>query len=297
MSQLPALGNRQTAASTPADQMQPKTAGNPGSAAANALMQRTAQDVVALSKKGLDLSAQGLSERTDALGHATLDVAQDFLGNMARQMFGDGAAINFDSIDLSASSGYSAQMASLSGPNGRAGMAGFSLAENAHFIGKGTITTADGQRFEFELEVQYESKISASAQYLTQGAQPRPVDATADDGSDGGDGKLPAVELPDMDFAGSLGDLFRMLGQQLRSSIYDARDQAGGAGKEAGSLTLRLLDLMQPKMTEAPETLQNGATPEQQAKAETQAKALAQAYGASDGGIGGKPDGAPKPAV
>lgn len=293
MSQLPALGNRQTAASTPAGQMQPKTAGNPGSAAANALMQRTAQDVVALSKKGLDLSAQGLSERTDALGHATLDVAQDFLGNMARQMFGDGAAINFDSIDLSASSGYSAQMASLSGPNGRAGMAGFSLAENAHFIGKGTITTADGQRFEFELEVQYESKISASAQYLTQGTQP--ADAAADDGSDG---KLPAVELPDMDFAGSLGDLFRMLGQQLRSSIYDARDQTTGTGKEAGSLTLRLLDLMQqPKMTESPETLQNGATPEQQAKAETQAKALAQAYGASDGEIGGKPDGAPKPAV
>lgn len=272
MSQLPALGNRQTAANT-LPQTSPKAAGN-GSGAANALMQRTSQDMVALSKKGLDLSAQGLSDRTDALGNATIDVAQDLLGNMARQMFGDGAAISFDSVDLSASSGYAAQMASYAGPNGRAGMAGFSLAENAHFIGKGTITTADGQSFEFEIEVQYESKISASAQYQSQAA------AAGDDGEDGN--TLPSVDLPKMDFAGSLRDLFSMLGQQLRSSIYDAQaaqEDKTGAANEAGSLTLRLLDLVQqPKAQATPE-----ATPEEQARAQSQAKALAQAYGAPDG--------------
>ncbi|KAB8042688.1 hypothetical protein [Janthinobacterium aquaticum] len=282
MSQLPAIANRQSAANT-LSQTAPKAAGSgSGSGATNALMQRTSQDMVALSKKGLDLSAQGLSDRTDALGNATVDVAQDLLGNMARQLFGDGASINFDSVDLSASSGYAAQMASYAGPNGRAGMAGFSLAENAHFIGKGTITTADGQSFEFEIEVQYESKISASAQYQSQAAAAGAGDE-AEDGSE-----LPSVDLPKMDFAGSLSDLFKMLGQQLRSSIYDAQaaqDEKAGAANEAGSLTLRLLDLVQqPKAqaTPAPASTTN-ATPEEQARAQSQAKALAQAYGAPDG--------------
>lgn len=282
MSQLPALGNRQTAANT-LPQTSPKATGN-GSGAANALMQRTSQDMVALSKKGLDLSAQGLSDRTDALGNATVDVAQDLLGNMARQLFGDGASINFDSVDLSASSGYSAQMASYAGPNGRAGMAGFSLAENAHFIGKGTMTTADGQSFEFEIEVQYESKISASAQYQSQAAA-----AAADDGAEDGS-ELPSVALPKMDFAGSLSELFKMLGQQLRSSIYDAQaaqDDKAGVNNQAGSLTLRLLDLVQQPKAQA-ETMSapastTNATPEEQARAQSQAKALAQAYGAPDG--------------
>ena len=115
--QLPALGARQTGASTLTGQQPAKTGGN-ASSAADALMQRTSQDVVALSKKGLDLSAQGLAKRTDTLGNATVDVAQDFLGNMARQMFGDGAAISFDSIDLSAASGYAAQASSVSGADG-----------------------------------------------------------------------------------------------------------------------------------------------------------------------------------
>jgi len=285
MSQLPAIANRQSAANT-LPQTSPKAAGN-SSDAANALMQRTSQDMVALSKKGLDLSAQGLSDRTSALGNATVDVAQDLLGNMARQLFGDGASINFDSVDLSASSGYSAQAASLSGPNGRAGMAGFSLAENAHFIGKGTITTADGQSFEFELEVQYESKISASAQYQSQATAAGAGDE-AEDGSE-----LPTLDLPKMDFAGSLSDLFKMLGQQLRSSIYDAQaaqDDQTGAANEAGSLTLRLLDLVQQPKADAaampaPATATastSNATPEEQARAQSQARALAQAYGAPE---------------
>ncbi|OBV38683.1 hypothetical protein [Janthinobacterium psychrotolerans] len=277
--QLPALGARQTGASALTGQQPAKTGGN-ASSAADALMQRTAQDVVALSKKGLDLSAQGLAQRTDALGNATLDVAQDFLGNMARQLFGDGASINFDSIDLSAASGYAAQVSSSSGAGGTRNAAAFSLAENAHFIGKGTITTADGQSFDFELEVQYESKISASAAYETSNEA-----EVADTGEDGG---LPTLQLPSMNFAGSLGDLFRMLGQQLQSSIYDASqdsaDQAKAkAGDEVGSLRLRLLNLLQPPKTvdeaakpvEVPTTAAPELTPEAQARA----RAVAEAYG------------------
>ena len=285
--QLPALGARQTGASTLTGQQPAKTGGNGGnaSAAANALMQRTAQDVVALSKKGLDLSAQGLAQRTDALGNATVDVAQDFVGNMARQLFGDGASISFDSIDLSAASGYAAQASSMSGAGGTRNAAAFSLAENAHFIGKGTITTADGQTFDFELEVQYESKISASAAYETSNEIQDSQDADADAGEDSG---LPTLQLPSMNFAGSLGDLFKMLGQQLQSSIYnagqDSVDQTQSKpGDEVGSLRLRLLNLLQPPKTvdEAakPAEVPTDAAPELTPEAQARARTVAEAYG------------------
>ena len=285
--QLPALGARQTGASTLTGQQPAKTGGNDGnaSAAANALMQRTAQDVVALSKKGLDLSAQGLAQRTDALGNATVDVAQDFVGNMARQLFGDGASISFDSIDLSAASGYAAQASSMSGAGGTRNAAAFSLAENAHFIGKGTITTADGQTFDFELDVQYESKISASAAYETSNEIQDSQDAATDAGEDSG---LPTLQLPSMNFAGSLGDLFKMLGQQLQSSIYnagqDSVDQTQSKpGDEVGSLRLRLLNLLQPPKTvdEAakPAEVPTDAAPELTPEAQARARAVAEAYG------------------
>ena len=277
--QLPALGARQTGASTLTGQQPAKTGGN-ASSAADALMQRTSQDVVALSKKGLDLSAQGLAQRTDALGNATLDVAQDFVGNMARQLFGDGASIRFDSVDLSAASGYAAQASSVSGAGGTRNAAAFSLAENAHFIGKGTITTADGQTFDFELEVQYESKISASAAYETSNEEQA---ADTDDG-----GGLPTLQLPSMNFAGSLGDLFKMLGQQLQSSIYnagqDSVDQTQSKpGDEVGSLRLRLLNLLQPPKTidEAakPVEVPTDAAPELTPEAQARARTVAEAYG------------------
>lgn len=277
--QLPALGARQTGASTLTGQQPAKTGGN-ASSAADALMQRTSQDVVALSKKGLDLSAQGLAQRTDALGNATLDVAQDFVGNMARQLFGDGASISFDSVDLSAASGYAAQASSVSGAGGTRNAAAFSLAENAHFIGKGTITTADGQTFDFELEVQYESKISASAAYETSNEEQA---ADTDDG-----GGLPTLQLPSMNFAGSLGDLFKMLGQQLQSSIYNAGQDSADAsdakpGDQVGSLTLRLLNLLQPPKTvddaATPLALPTDAAPELTPEAQARARAVAEAYG------------------
>ena len=284
--QLSLPGARQSAASNLTGQ-QPARTGSNAPKAADALMQRTAQDVVALSKKGLDLSAQGLAQRTDALGNATLDVAQDFLGNMARQMFGDGASISFDSIDLSTASGYAAQASSSTGAGGTRNAAAFSLAENAHFIGKGTITTADGQSFDFELEVQYESKISASAAYETSNEIQDSQDADADAGDDSG---LPTLQLPSMNFAGSLGDLFKMLGQQLQSSIYnagqDSVDQTQSKpGDEVGSLRLRLLNLLQPPKTvdEAakPAEVPTDATPELTPEAQARARAVAEAYGKS----------------
>ena len=272
MSQLPALASRQPAANTLAGQQPSRTGSGATGLAASPLMQRTAQDVVALSKNGLDLSAKGLEQRTDALGNATVDVAQDFLGNMTRQLFGDGASIAFDSVDLQAGSSFSS--GSVSGAGGSSRAAAFSLDENAHFIGKGKITTADGQTFDFELEVQYQSNISAGA--LTQTQDDAQEVAPSDDAA------LPAKELPATHFAGNLHDLFKLLGQQLQSSIFNQQSDGASAsdkdGDLAGSLSLRLLKLVQPDNTvEAAKADKKAAesTPEEQARA----RALAIAYG------------------
>ena len=273
MSQLPALvsGSRQPAANTLAGQAPQKAGTGVASLGASPLMQRTAQDVVALSKNGLDLSARGLSQRTDALGNATVDVAQDFLTSMTRQLFGDGATIAFDSVDLQAGSSFSSGNASVSGAGSSSRAAAFSLDENAHFIGKGKITTADGQTFDFELEVQYQSNISAGAFAQTQD------DAQEVPPSD--DAALPAKELPATTFAGNLHDLFKLLGQQLQSNLYQsASDGASASGKDgdlAGSLSLRLLKLVQPDNAAEAAKKAVATAPEDQARA----RALALAYG------------------
>ena len=237
--------------------------------AGSPLMQRTAQDVVALSKNGLDLSAKGLAQRTDALGNATVDVAQDFLGNMTRQLFGDGATVAFDSVDLQAGSSFSSGSASVSGAGSSSRAAAFSLDENAHFIGKGKITTADGQTFDFELEVQYQSNISAGALVQTQ------EDAQEVPPSD--DAALPAKELPATTFAGNLHDLFKLLGQQWQSNLYQGMSDgaSGNDGELAGSLSLRLLKLVQPDNTADAAKKTVESTPADQARA----RALALAYG------------------
>ncbi|CAM3135020.1 hypothetical protein [Janthinobacterium lividum] len=274
MSQLPALASRQPASNTLAGQQPSRTGSSATGLAASPLMQRTAQDVVALSKNGLDLSAKGLSQRTDALGNATVDVAQDFLSTMTRQLFGDGATVAFDSVDLQAGSSFSSGSASVSGAGGSSRAAAFSLNENAHFIGKGKITTADGQTFDFEVEVQYQSSISAGVLEQTQ-------NATEEAGS-ADDAQLPAKELPATHFGGNLHDLFKLLGQQLQSNLYQGTsDGASASGKDdglAGSLSLRLLKLVQPDhATETAKADRKAVetTPEEQARA----RALALAYG------------------
>lgn len=275
MSQLPALASRPPAPNTLDGQRPSRTGSGATGLAATPLMQRTAQDVVALSKNGLDLSAKGLSQRTDALGNATVDVAQDFLSTMTRQMFGDGASIAFDSVDLQAGSSFSSGSASVSDTKGSSRAAAFSLDENAHFIGKGKITTADGQTFDFEVEVQYQSNISAGVLEQTQGDTP---EATSSD-----DDAPPAKELPATHFGGNLNDLFKLLGQQLQSNIFNNNvsskaDDASASGKDgdlAGSLSLRLLKLVQPDAAVKADQKAVETTPEDQARA----RALALAYG------------------
>ena len=281
MSLLPALGSRHFPAPTlggaAAQTDSGGKAGNAGNAGASALMGRLAKDAVSLSQNGIDLSAQGMSDRVAALGSATVDVAQNFMSSFTQQLLGDkasGATMSFESIDMSAQAGFAGAVQHTAGANGGSDAAAFSLSESSHFVGKGKITTADGQTFEFEVDVDYQSEIDAAA---ASGAAPADATAAAPS-SRGADATtpLPTLQLPDIKFPGSLNDLFKLLGQQLQSQLTAAQP-AGVDANPAGTLKLRLLNLINNSTA----LTAKATTTQDQADTQARAKALADAYGAT----------------
>lgn len=204
----------------------------------SSLMEKAQNDLVSLSKNGVDLQ-----QRVESLGHSTVDLAQNLLGSFAQQLFGDsakGATVSFDSVSLESSSTFAAGVQQSQGANGTTNAAAFSLTESSHFLGKGTITTADGRSFDFEVEVQYDYALEAAASQTTGGA----------DAANAGAGKpprsaadpLPAVEFPDIKFPGSLQDLFRLFDKPLKTDVV--QDDQSGQQQKLGTLSLRLLNLV-----------------------------------------------------
>jgi hypothetical protein len=261
MSPLSTLGSRQAPALAASSHQTHGTspAGMPERSALSAL------NPVSLSQKGIELSAQGMAKRADDLGDATLDLAQNFIANFAQQMFGDaakGATLSFDTASLSVQSGFTALAQHSEGPNGISDRAAFSLNDSSHFIGKGKITLADGQTFEFEIEVQYQSRIEAATTRTTSAA-------SKPEQSNPGHGALPTARVPDVDFPGGLDELFKLLGRQLQIDLPAPKQSADADADQAGTLSLRLLKLI------------SDTTALDQASAKDQrAKALADAYGA-----------------
>lgn len=266
------------------------TSSTSGSASSNAATRNTGAasqagallDQLSLSKTGIDLSAQGMSDRAGELGNATLDVAQNFLSSFAQQLFGDaanGASVTYDSASLESQSGYAALLQQSAGSTGSSAFAGLSLDESSHFIGKGTLTTADGQSFDFEIEVQYESHTTAVAQSSTDNSASS-TDSTGQDSATG----LPTVQLPNVSFPGSLDDLFKLLGQQLQTTLPASADGVAGndstnasSGSDAsigGTLLLRLRNLLNSNALTG-----TTASSAADASAQARAKALASAYG------------------
>lgn len=118
------------------------------------------------SLESLTKGGELIQRRVDHLGKATTQMASDFIAQFAQQMFGDqakGMTIEFDEMSLSAESSFTALQQSSQSAQGSSQASAFRLSDTSSFSGKGTLTTADGQRFEIEIEIRYESVIEGAS--------------------------------------------------------------------------------------------------------------------------------------
>jgi len=244
MSTIPALGARSQPASLYT--APPRNDGKADSASALQKTKSGGASPVSLSGDGLDLQ-----KRLASVGNATVDFAQEFVGSFAQALFGDaakGAVIDFDSASLEASSSYALGVQHSEGANGTTDAAAFQLSDSSHFIGKGTITTADGRKFDFEVEVQYNYELNAAASQTTAPA----AEQAGDKPKAAGTKDLPTVQLPNIDFPGTLADLFKLIGVDLQTALAsnDGSDSQTSDGIDRNtlrSLSLRLLNLVDSK--------------------------------------------------
>ena len=193
-------------------------------------------DVESGSAVSLSSNAVELQKRVDQLGNRTVDMAQHLIGSFAKSLLGDnakGAKISFDSVELEANASFSAAALHAEGSEGDA--LGFSLSEDAHFLGKGTITTADGRKLSFEVEIQYEAQATAGAASSVPSRRKELADKNPAM-------PLPKVDFPDIDFPGSLADLFRLMDRNINATVRQPDEQ--GNDSDAGKLSMRLLKLV-----------------------------------------------------
>lgn len=187
------------------------------------------------------LSQEALNARVAQLGDQTVDIAQRFIANFADSLFGDaakGATFSFSAISVAADTSLSASASHASGAAGSVDTAALRLDESASFLGRGKIITADGQSFDFEVEVRYQAFASSTA---TQQAVSAP-DALA----------LTGQQLPEIKFPGSLADLFKVLGRQLEVSTDSGKNDGNN-----GNLSLRLIRLVNSAALLAPRAPQD----------------------------------------
>ena len=172
---------------------------------------------VAAQQDSVHLSAEALTSRAaqDA-GKTTLDIARTFLDSFTSEVFGAGSKLQLDHISLDSAASFAASGSATTTPEGSSASASLSLTQSAHFVGTGQIVTEDGQRFDVDIEVNYEANISASSEVQTSDSS-----------------TLTGKQLPAIKFPGSLGDLFKVLGRQLSAE-----------GGDNGRLTLRLMRLV-----------------------------------------------------
>lgn len=123
-------------------------------------------EMAGVMSKGLSKAGELVEQRVDALGKATTQMAGDLIAQFAQTMFGEqakGMTIQLDQMSLSASSSFTVLQASSQSAQGSRQASAFRLSDTSSFVGKGTLTTADGQRFEIEIEVRYESVIEGAS--------------------------------------------------------------------------------------------------------------------------------------
>ena len=282
MTSLPPLGARTLPASLYAANGPTDSKAHPPTVTKQAVT--AVNSPISLSSDGVDLQ-----KRLDSVSNRTVDYAQELITSFAQQLFGDagkGATISFDSASLEASSSYAVGVQHTENANGTTDAAALQLNDSSHFLGKGTITTADGRKFDFEMEIQYSYQLQASASETHgsgasngQPGVPAIPAAPASNGSDStaaadkpAGASLPAVVFPNIDFAGTLADLFKLIGHDLHGTLSTpGSDKNHGNGFDRNalrSLSLRLLSLVDHKSNDT--------------YSPSKAKSVADAYGSQD---------------
>ncbi|QDQ28625.1 hypothetical protein FNU76_20970 [Chitinimonas arctica] len=191
-------------------------------------------------------SLETLSRRVAGLNDAMTDMAGQLARQFAGLLLGDdaeGASITFDQTSLATQSSFSAFSASRSDANGTQRAAGFRLDDASQFLGHGYITTSDGRRFEFEMEIRYESSQSAT---VSEQRSNQAIPAGLETGL--GAAKPAAANARPFaaDFAGTAADLLERLSSEPVRLPFALQGQ-DEAGRDTlpllGDLALRLLDL------------------------------------------------------
>lgn len=181
--------------------------------------------------------ASKIEQRTAQLSKNTLAFAQNLLSDFAGQLLGDaakGMQISFDQFELKASSEAGMNISQSSNGSSSTQAASFVLNDSSRFSGRGTITTADGRKFDFEIEVQYESQQSAS--YTEQRNTASNVSNTENQAAPTAKRDLSTINYP-----GVANDLLQSLSAEpvkLPFSLKDENQQS-----HHGDLVLKLLKL------------------------------------------------------
>jgi hypothetical protein len=247
MSNLSALGSRPIQSPLFKPAQQESTVAQQASASGKVPARLPVVEPVALSSNNVSLSQEALNARVAKLGDRTIDVAQNFLSKFAESLFGDaakGATFNFSAISLTADTSLSTSVEHFENASGSVDTAALQFNESASFIGRGQITTNDGQVFDFDIEVRYEASITATSQQ-TRSTEQAPADSqpmTA----------LTGKQLPEVKFPGSLSDLFKLLGRELEVSADSGKNDGN-----KGNLSLRLIRLVNTAALLAPRAPQD----------------------------------------
>lgn len=191
---------------------------------------------VSLSAYGRSLAEQAgaLSDHVDDLSAATAKTAQNFLTDFARKFLGnsaDGMQLSFDFASVSAHSSVAGMTQHTETGTTVSDLAALQVDEGADFVGRGTITTADGHKYSFEVQVHYEAHLEAAASAST----------TYSSGQ-GNDGRAPELNV---NFPGKLKNLFKLLDNgALKLPFQLSPGDSGKDGHKSGTLMLTLLDML-----------------------------------------------------
>ncbi len=219
------------------------------------------QGLLAKSMAMLDKLGDLAEKRVEQLNQSMTSMAQSLIQSFAGSFLGDaakGAKIEFDSFSLASQSSFSALSLQQRDENGRISASAFRLEEASQFIGRGTITTADGRSFEFEMDIRYSLELEAasiSQQSNNRGGQAQaalpatepavatPAPTTPSTAS--APAVAPSLPFQQAQFAGTAAELLERLRSEPVRVPFNLQLPEQGANPQTlfGDLAMRLVNL------------------------------------------------------